>query len=60
MALDEPEKSDLLFNIDGFDYIIDMDLFERVKPICIDSSPFGFRITGNSDAGDMPTRCGKP
>ena len=36
LVLDEPGEEDKVFNLDGLTYIVDKDLFERVKPIKVD------------------------
>ncbi len=36
MALDEPRETDKVFENDGVTYLIDQDLFEKVKPINVD------------------------
>ncbi|MEJ2040273.1 MAG: IscA/HesB family protein [Desulfosarcinaceae bacterium] len=63
VAMEEPKPSDHIFEIDGFEYIIDKVLFKRVQPIKVDSDGFGFRITGsgiypNSGCGNCGFMCG--
>ena len=43
VALESPSKNDDVFEIDGFTYIINKKLLEKVKPIRIDSDGVGFR-----------------
>jgi Fe-S cluster assembly iron-binding protein IscA len=55
MALDEPKKGDELFEDDGITFVVDKQLFDRVKPIRIDflaskRGP-GFSVSGNLPAG---------
>ena len=33
MALDEPKATDDVFDIDGFQYLVDKDFMEKAKPI---------------------------
>ncbi len=47
VALERPRKSDAVFEIDGFQYVIDKVLLKSVQPIRVDSDGFGFRITGS-------------
>jgi len=37
MALDEPQEGDVVFEEDGFSFVIDKQLYEMAKPIRIDS-----------------------
>ena len=43
MVLDEPSEDDNVFNQEGITYVVNKDLFERVKPIKVDfiNSPRG-------------------
>jgi iron-sulfur cluster assembly protein len=46
VALEKIRKSDAVFEIDGFQYIINKVLLKSVQPIKVDSDGFGFRISG--------------
>jgi Fe-S cluster assembly iron-binding protein IscA len=50
MALDELREGDEVFNERGFTYIIEQELFERIKPVKVDyvSSPMGSGFTISS------------
>jgi iron-sulfur cluster assembly protein len=50
IALEKPTESDAVFTIDGFQYIIDKKLLEKVAPVKVDSDGFGFRISGSGVA----------
>ena len=50
VALDKPKDSDHVFEVDGFQYIVNKVLLEQVKPIKVDSDGFGFRISGSGIA----------
>jgi len=50
MALEKPTDLDDVFEIEGFQYVVDRVLLERVKPIKVDSDGFGFRISGSGVA----------
>ena len=51
MALDGPQGDDEVFDDDGITYVIDRQLFERVKPIRVDFITTymgsGFSISAN-------------
>jgi Fe-S cluster assembly iron-binding protein IscA len=60
LALDEPQKDDEVFEEGGVTYVIDKQLFERVKPIQVEfvetALGSGYRISANlKSAGD--SRC---
>ena len=64
MALDEPKATDDIFDIEGFQYIVDKDFLEQAKPIKVDFSEIGFKLdcsidfeSGCSDCGSTRT-CG--
>ena len=51
MALDEPKATDDVFDIDGFQYIVDKDFMEKAKPIKVDFSEMGFKLDCAIDFG---------
>jgi len=51
MALDEPKDNDSVFDIDGFQYIVNNDLLEKAKPIKIDFQQIGFKIDSSLNFG---------
>lgn len=57
MALDELKEDDIFYDIDGFRYIINKDFLEKVKPITIDFSPMGFKISSGMDSGTGCKSC---
>jgi len=62
MALDGPQGDDEVFDDDGITYVIERQLFERVKPIRVDfvSSVMGsgFSISANMpNAGSHASAC---
>ena len=46
VALEPVKKSDSVFTIGGFDFIVNRTLLKGVEPILVDSDGFGFRISG--------------
>jgi iron-sulfur cluster assembly protein len=50
VAIEKPKKSDVIFEIDGFQYIVNKVLLRNVQPIKVDSDGFGFRISGKGIA----------
>jgi len=55
MALDEPRDDDQVFEMNELTYMINKDLFERVKPINVDfvesAMGSGFSIQSNLQIG---------
>ncbi|MFO7985522.1 MAG: hypothetical protein R6U38_06625 [Desulfatiglandaceae bacterium] len=55
MALDESKDNDQIFNEQGLTYVVEKDLYERIKPIKVDyvNSPMGagFSIGSNLQMG---------
>ncbi len=47
VALEKPKKNDEVFEINGFEYIIDKTLLRHVAPITVNSDGYGFRISGS-------------
>jgi Fe-S cluster assembly iron-binding protein IscA len=48
LALDEPRESDAIYDIDGFQYVIDRHVLSQFQPITVDFGMFGFQISGNN------------
>jgi Fe-S cluster assembly iron-binding protein IscA len=44
MALDEPKDTDNVFDIDGFQFIVDKEFMKDAEPIKVDFSEFGFQF----------------
>lgn len=51
MALDEPRDTDNVYHVNGFQFIIDKNFDEKVKPVKVDYLGYGFRLTSNVDFG---------
>ena len=53
MALDESRENDEVFNDNGLTYVVEKDLYDRIKPIKVDyvNSPMG---AGFSIGSSMP------
>ena len=61
MALDDAKEDDQLFKEDGITFMINNDLFERVKPINLDyittRMGSGFKLSSNLDAESSCGSC---
>ncbi len=51
MTLDELKDNDLTFDFGGFQYIVDKDFLEQAKPINVDFTPMGFKVTSSIELG---------
>jgi len=60
LALDEPKETDQVFDIEGFQYVVDKNFIEKVKPIKVDFVDIGFRLSCAVDfsAGSACSGCG--
>lgn len=47
MALDEPRDTDNVFNVNGFQFVVDKDFYEKAKPLTVDFMGYGFRISSS-------------
>lgn len=44
MVLDEPKDTDMVFDIDGFKYVVDKEFMKEAEPIKVDFTGFGFQF----------------
>jgi iron-sulfur cluster assembly protein len=51
MALDEPKETDNVFNVNGFQFIVDKAFYEKVKPVKVDFMGYGFKISSGLELG---------
>jgi Fe-S cluster assembly iron-binding protein IscA len=67
MALDEPNDADQQFDVDGFQFVVNKDFFNRAKPIKIDFHMYGFKLDsglqinagdGCACSTDQKSKCG--
>lgn len=47
VALETPSCSDAVFEVDGFHYVINRRLLQKVAPVKVDADLVGFRISGS-------------
>ena len=57
MALDEPRDTDIVFDIDGFKYIVDKEFMKEAESIKVDFSGFGFQFDCAIEFGEGCTAC---
>lgn len=51
MALDEPCDTDNVFNVNGFQFIINKELYQKAKPVTVALTGYGFRIFSSINFG---------
>ena len=58
MALDEPRDTDNVFNVNGFQFIVEKEFYEKAKPVTVDFMGYGFRISSNINFAPAGGGCG--
>jgi iron-sulfur cluster assembly protein len=58
MALDEPRDTDNVFNVNGFQFIVEKEFYEKAKPVTVDFMGYGFRISSNINLAPAGDGCG--
>jgi Fe-S cluster assembly iron-binding protein IscA len=58
MALDEPKANDEVFDIDGFQYLVNKDFLQKAQPIRVDFLVHGFKLDCGLDFGAACSSCG--
>lgn len=58
MALDEPKDTDYVYEIDGFEYIVNKEFMDKVKPIKVDFTEMGFKLECGVEFAAQPSACG--
>ena len=51
MALDEPKDSDNVYDVNGFQFILDKDFDEKAQPVTVDFLGYGFKINSSIEFG---------
>jgi iron-sulfur cluster assembly protein len=58
MALDEKKEDDAVFTHGGVAYIMEKTLFEKAKPVTVDYSGMGFKLSSNLELSSGCSSCG--
>ena len=58
MALDEPKESDNVYDVNGFQFIMDKDFDEKAKPVSVDFLGYGFKINSSIEFDSSCSGCG--
>jgi iron-sulfur cluster assembly protein len=58
MALDEPKENDTVFDVNGFQFIMEKEFCEKAQPVKIDFLGYGFKIDSSIEFGAGDSACG--
>ena len=58
MALDEPKENDNVFDVNGFQFIMEKEFCEKAQPVKIDFSGYGFKIDSSIQFDAGASACG--
>ena len=59
MAIDNEKKAtDNVYEISGFEYLVDKNFMAKVTPVKIDFNGYGFQISSSMQAGGTCGGCG--
>jgi iron-sulfur cluster assembly protein len=51
MALDEPKDTDNVYDVNGFQFIVDKEFYEKAQPVTVDFLGYGFKISSGIEFG---------
>ena len=58
MALDEPKDNDNVFDINGFQFIMEKEFYEKAQPVKVAFLGYGFKIDSSIEFGAGDAACG--
>ena len=58
MALDEPKDSDNVFDVNGFQFIMEKEFYEKAQPVKVDFLGYGFKIDSSIEFDASNSMCG--
>ena len=58
MALDEPKENDNVFDVNGFQFIMEKEFYEKAQPVKVDFLGYGFKIDSNIEFDASNSACG--
>jgi hypothetical protein len=58
MALDELKDNDNVFDVNGFQFVIEKEFYEKAQPVKVDFLGYGFKIDSSIDFGASESACG--
>ena len=58
MALDEPKDDDSIFDVNGFQFIMEKGFYEKAQPVKVDFLGYGFKIDSAIEFNAGDSLCG--
>jgi len=58
MALDEPKDDDSVFDVNGFQFIMEKEFYEKAQPVKVDFLGYGFKIDSSLEFSAGDSACG--
>ena len=58
MALDEPNERDNVFDVNGFQFIMEKEFYKKAQPVKVDFLGYGFKIDSSFEFGAASSACG--
>ncbi len=58
MALDEPKDNDNVFDVNGFQFIMEKEFYEKAQPVKVDFLGYGFKIDSSIEFNAGDSACG--
>jgi Fe-S cluster assembly iron-binding protein IscA len=51
MMIDDKKDADMVFKVDGFEYVVEKEFLKKAQPINVDFMGAGFRVTSSMELG---------
>ena len=58
MALDEPKDNDEVFDVNGFQFIMEKEFHDKAQPVKVDFLGYGFKIDSGIEFDASDSACG--
>ena len=58
MALDEPKENDEVFDVNGFQFIMEKEFYDKAQPVKVDFLGYGFKIDSSIEFDASDSACG--
>lgn len=58
LGIDSAKEGDETINLEGYDFVVDQELFEQAKPMVIDLTPMGIEISSSLVFEEAESGCG--
>lgn len=58
LMVDDKKDSDMVFKVDGFEYVVEKELLKKAQPIAVDFQGEGFTVSSQLELGGGCGGCG--